>query len=237
MVKGNCTVAVLFDLEDTLIQTPWEDHQHVLEFRRKTKEKLIELGIPPSVLEGVERATIMRNKSIEYIEKNLTKADAKKIHQEMEKFLKRYELYSAKNSKLFPETIPTLEKIKELGIKIGLVTNTSREAVDTAFRLHGLKRYFDVVITRENVKKLKPDPEGVLLAVKKLGAKSFFMVGDLVHDALAANGANGTSITVKRSTETTFDFHTDYFVQSLSEIPTIIQTATKTMTKRAEFNV
>jgi len=237
MVKEKPTVAALFDLEDTLVQTPWEDRQHVLEFRRKTKEKLIELGIPPSLLEGVERATIMRNKSIEYIEKNMTKADAKKIYQEMEKFLKRYELYSAKNSKLFRETIPTLEKIKELGIKIGLVTNTSREAVNTVFRLHGLKRYFDVVITRENVKKLKPDPEGVLLAVKKLSAKSFFMVGDLIHDALAAKSANGTSITVKRSTEPKFDFHTDYFVQSLSQIPTIIQTSTKTMTKRAEFNV
>jgi len=237
MVKENHTVAVLFDLEDTLVQTPWEDHQHVLEFRRKTKEKLIELGIPPSVLEGVKRATIMRNKSIEYIEKSLTKADADKIYQEMEKFLKRYELYSARNSKLFPETVPTLEKIKKLGLKLGVVTNTSKEAVNTFFRLHDLKRYFDVVITRENVKKLKPDPEGVLLAVKKLGTKSFFMVGDLVHDALAAMSANGTSIIVKRSTETRFDFPADYFVQSLSEIATIIQTATKTMTKRVKFNV
>jgi len=236
-VKEKPTVAVLFDLEDTLVRIPWEDRQNVLEFRRKTKEKLLELGIPPSVLEGVERATIMRNKSVEYIERNLTRADAEKIQQEMEKFLKRYELYSAKNSKLFPETIPVLEKIKELGIKIGLVTNTSREAVDIVFRFHGLKRYFDVVITREDVKKLKPDPEGVLLAVKKLGAKSFFMVGDLVHDALAAKSANGICITVKRSTERKFDFHTDYFVQSLSEIPTIIQTATKTMTKKVEFNV
>jgi HAD superfamily hydrolase (TIGR01549 family) len=219
-------VAVLFDLEDTLVQTPWADHQHVIEFRRKTREKLLELGIPTSVLEGIERATIMRNKAIEYIEKNLPKANAEQIYQEMEKFLIRYELDSAKKSKLFPETISTLERLRKLGIKMGLVTNTSMKAVDTVFRLHGLKSYFDIFVTRENVKKLKPDPEGVLLAVKRLGAKRFFMVGDLVHDASAAKSAKGTSIIVKRGTEEV-DFQADHFVKSLSEVPAIIQKAIK----------
>jgi len=234
MVKNHCKVAVLFDLEDTLVQTPWADHQHVIEFRRKTKEKLTELGIPPNVLEGIERATIMRNKSIEYIEKNLTRANAQKIYEEMEKFLKRYELDSAKSSKLFPDTVFTLSKIKKLGVKVGLVTNTSREAVETVFQLYGLKSYFDVVVTRELVKKLKPDSEGVLLALKKLGVKSFFMVGDLVHDSLAAKNANGVSIIVKRNPEEKMDFEADYFVQSLSEVPTIVQTAMRKTAERAD---
>ena len=57
---------------------------------------------------------MMRNKAIEYIEKNLTKVDAEKIYQGMEKFLIRYELDSAKKSKLFPETILTLEELRKL---------------------------------------------------------------------------------------------------------------------------
>ena len=217
------TLTVLFDLEDTLVQTPWADHQHVIEFRRKTKEKLLELGIPSSVLEGIERATMMRNKAIEYIEKNLTKADAEKIYQEVEKFLIRYELDSAEKSKLFPETIATLEKLRKLGIKMGLVTNTSMKAVDTVFQLHDLKMYFDVVITREKVKKLKPDPEGIILALKKLGVKTFFMIGDLDHDVSAAKSAKGTSILVKRNPNEKTDFEADYVVHSLSEILKIIQ--------------
>jgi len=234
MVKNHRTVAVLFDLEDTLVQTPWANHQHVIEFRRRTKEKLIELGIPPSVLEGIERATIMRNKSIDYIEKNLTKANAKKIYEEMEKFLKRYELDSANSSKLFPDTVSTLSKIKKLGVKVGLVTNTSREAVETVFQRHGLKSYFDVVVTRELVKKLKPDSEGVLLALKKLRVESFFMVGDLVHDSLAAKNANGISIIVKRNPEEKMNFEADYFVQSLSEILIIVQTVMRKTAERAD---
>ena len=216
-------VAVLFDLEGTLIQTKGEDPSATFEFRRQTKRKLIDLGIPPSILEGIERSTIMRNRASQYVEENFSEADTEKFRLEIEKFLEQYELDAAENSKLFSETISTLEKLKELGIKMGLVTGTSRKAVNTAFRLHGLKKYFDVIVTRENVKKLKPDPEGVLLAIKKLGAKDFFMIGDSVNDASAAKNAGGTSIIIKRTPTKKLSFHADYVAQSLNEVPIIIQ--------------
>ena len=44
-------VAVLFDLEGTLVQTPTNDPDLVLEFRARTREKLLALGIPLSELE------------------------------------------------------------------------------------------------------------------------------------------------------------------------------------------
>jgi len=240
-------IAVLFDLEDTLVQTPWIDHQHVLEFRRKTKEKLIELGIPPSVLEGTERATIMRNRASEYMEQNFSHAEAERFKLEMEKFLSQYELDSAKKSKLFPDTTPTLETLRKLRIKMGVITNTSAKAVSIIFQVHGLKKYFDVVVTRERVKKLKPDPEGILLAVKELSVKRFFMVGDLVLDVVAAKSAKGKVILVNRYSEQfdsqdlfkslpaevlekatenfgRSDLQPDYIVQSLSEVLTIVKT-------------
>lgn len=241
------TVAVLFDLEDTLVETPWADHQHVLEFRRETRQKLIELRIPPNALEGIERATIMRNKASEYVQQNFTKANAQRFRQEMEEFLSRYELDSARKSQLFPETLQTLETLRELGTKVGLVTNTSAKAVNTVFQNHGLKDHFDIVVTRENVGKLKPDPEGILLAVRKLGATNCFMVGDLVLDVLAAKGAKVKAIIVRRNPEQPDpqdllkslpaelleqakrlledgeDFQADYVVQSLSEVPAIVQ--------------
>lgn len=240
-------VAVLFDLEDTLVETPWADHQHVLEFRRETRQKLIELRIPPNALEGIERATIMRNKASEYVQQNFTKANAQRFRQEMEEFLSRYELDSARKSQLFPETLQTLETLRELGTKVGLVTNTSAKAVNTVFQNHGLKDRFDIVVTRENVGKLKPDPEGILLAVRKLGATNCFMVGDLVLDVLAAKGAKVKAIIVRRNPEQPDpqdllkslpaelleqakrlledgeDFQADYVVQSLSEVPAIVQ--------------
>jgi HAD superfamily hydrolase (TIGR01549 family) len=189
----------------------------------------------------------MRNNASEYVEKNFAKTDAERFRQRMEEFLSRYELDSAMKSQLFPETMQTLKKLKELGTKLGLVTNTSAKAVNTVFQNHGLKNCFDAVVTRENVKKLKPDPEGILLAVKKLGATSCFMVGDLVLDILAAKGAKVKAIIVRRNPEQLDpqdllkslpaelleqgkrlledgeDLQADYVVQSLSEVPAIVQ--------------
>jgi len=220
-------VAILFDLEGTLIQTPFEEPAHIREFRVQTKKKLIRLGIPSGVLEGLERSTLMRNKASEYFEKNFDKAEAKRFHQEVERFLEDYELNAAKNSKLFPESLSTLGRLKKLGVKMGLVTNTSKKAVDMVFSLHGLGKYFDVVVTREDVRKLKPDPEGVLLVLKRLGEESFFMVGDSVFDALAAEKAGGASITVNRGSPNDLRFHTDHMVRSLTELLNIVKAGGK----------
>jgi HAD superfamily hydrolase (TIGR01549 family) len=240
------SVTVLFDLEDTLVQTPWSNYQHVVEFRHRTKQKLVSLGIPPMILAGIERATTMRNKASEYVEQKLSRAKTENFKLEMEKFVGHYEEDSAEKSRLFPDTIPTLRKLRRLGIKMGLVTNTSAKATSIIFQMHGLRKYFDVVITRENVKRLKPDPEGILLALKQLGANKFFMVGDLALDILAARGANGLTILLKRPKqsdsqdlfrslptevlEKTESFReqgnglrANYVIQSLEEIPAIIQ--------------
>jgi len=102
-------------------------------------------------------------------------------------------------------------------------------------------------VTRESVARLKPDPEGVLLAVKELGASRFFMVGDLMFDILAAKRANGLAIMVMREPEKS-DFqslskslpaessknaqrtveqkgglHPDFIVESLIEVPRILR--------------
>jgi len=213
---------VLFDLEGTLVQTEWEAPNHVLLFRRETRKKLLELGIPSSVVKGDERSTVMRNKALDYVKKNYTKEKIKQFQRELEKFLDYYELSAVKSSKLFPETLPTLERLKALRYRMGLVTNTSKKAVVQYFSMYGLRDYFDVVVTREATAKLKPDPEGVLLALKKLREKCFFLVGDLEHDAIAAEKAGGLSIIVNRNSSGAQRFHADFFVNSLSEAASIV---------------
>jgi HAD superfamily hydrolase (TIGR01549 family) len=190
----------------------------------------------------------LRNKASEYVERHFDEAAAKRFRREMDRFLSRYELDSVKKPRLFAETVATLEALRKLGAKIGLVTNTSRRAVDVVFQVHGLKQYFDVVVTRESVKRLKPDPEGILLAVKKLGVTYFFMVGDLMLDLLATKEAKGVAIIVVREPEKS-DFQdlskglptvvlkearrtfeerrdlkaADYVIQSLTEVPEIVK--------------
>ena len=216
-------VVILFDLEGTLIQTKGEDPGATFEFRRQTRKKLIELGVPPDTLKGVDKSTLMRNKALDYVKVNFSRDKTRMFHDELQKFLQNYELDWARSSKLYSQTIPTLHELRKLGYKMGLVTNTSKKAVELIFSMYPIEEYFEVVVTREDTKRLKPDPEGVFLALERPDEEKFFLVGDLIYDAQAAEKAGGSSIIVKRDPCENLSFHADYVVQSLAKIPILVQ--------------
>jgi phosphoglycolate phosphatase-like HAD superfamily hydrolase len=62
----------------------------------------------------------------------------------------------------------------------------------------GLIDLFDVIVTRDDVRRLKPHPEPVLQAMEKLEAEAdrCVMVGDTSVDVLAARAAGINSIAV-----------------------------------------
>jgi len=219
-------VAVLFNLEGTLVQSPANDPDVFLEFRARTREKLLALGIPVSELEGVTKSTLMRNKAVEYVDKHFDEEGAKLFNLEMDGFLRGYELSWANRSSIFPDTIPALSMLRGREHKMGVITNTSREAADRMLSIHRIAEFFQVLIAREDVKRLKPDPEGIRLAIKALNARAFFFVGNLIHDYMAAKEAGGRSIIVNRDPLGELEFHADYVVASLIEIPDLIQRST-----------
>lgn len=57
-------------------------------------------------------------------------------------------------------------------LQTGLVTTAKRENADAVLRYHGLKPYFDIVITKEDVVQNKPASECYLLALERLGLRS-----------------------------------------------------------------
>jgi HAD superfamily hydrolase (TIGR01549 family) len=216
-------VAILFDLEGTIVQGIESDQKRLFDFRLKTKEKLIDLGVPQGYIEMLKSTTLMINKAIEYVEKKFEKNKVLFFHQELDDFLRYYQLCWADLSKIFLDTVSTLEELKRRGYRIGIVTNTSREAANRILSMHGITDFFEVVITRNDVKKLKPDPAGILLALKRLNEQDFFFIGDLIHDSTAAKNAGGTSIIMNRNPRKKIAFHADYILTSLKEVPEIIQ--------------
>lgn len=215
-------VTVLFDLEGTLVTTMEYDKEAIHEFRTKTRTKLLELGVPASELSNIETSTIMRNTAVDYVEQWFNQKNAQRFYTELDSFLKRFELSWACNAKIFDDSIPTLRKLTKLNYKLGVVTNTSREAAKQIFSTCGLTPFFKIAITREDVKKLKPDPEGIYLALESLGSKSFFFIGDLIFDSEAAKAAGGVSIMINRDPSLKIQYNADHVVSSLSEVPPII---------------
>ena len=75
---------------------------------------------------------------------------------------------------------------------MGLVTNVGSKAINSAIKKLELDDIFEIVITRNHVSRLKPDPEGLLMAANslKIDPDSILFTGDSYDDLGAAKAAN-----------------------------------------------
>ena len=92
---------------------------------------------------------------------------------------------------LFPGAEELLKGLKARGMRLAIVSSRRSVSILPTLEQRGLLQDFDVVIGGEGVKGHKPDPEGLLLAMEKLGVEKeeFLYCGDTVLDAGAAKNA------------------------------------------------
>lgn len=72
----------------------------------------------------------------------------------------------------WPHNVALLHEARRHGCAVGLATMSYREQVRRVLGVLALEDAFDAVVTRDDVKKGKPDPEIYLLAARKLGFSS-----------------------------------------------------------------
>lgn len=95
-----------------------------------------------------------------------------------------------------------LKRIFE-NFKLGIVTGRPHKEACYAREHFKMKSYFSVLIAMEDVPvhRAKPDPFGILMALKKLQIDEAFYVGDTVDDMKAASRANTIPIGVINDSE------------------------------------
>ncbi len=103
------------------------------------------------------------------------------------------------NIRLYPGIKVMLGKLKSRGYKLGVVTSKLRDSIFEGKRIgctYELKEVdiidmFSVIVGLEDVKKHKPHPDGINLALSKLGSQpqETLFVGDSAADIEAAHNA------------------------------------------------
>jgi len=68
-----------------------------------------------------------------------------------------------------PGALALLRILRERGFKLALVSSTPHGNIDLILGSLGVEAAFDVIVGEEDVTRGKPDPEGFLLASKRLG--------------------------------------------------------------------
>lgn len=102
---------------------------------------------------------------------------------------------------LFPGMGELLQRIHASGIRIALFTGAGRETAEYCLKQQDVLQYFDELVTGDSVLHPKPDPEGILKAMKALNvsAAEILVVGDAGADVIAGQRAGATSILARWS--------------------------------------
>lgn len=95
------------------------------------------------------------------------------------------------NTHLFPETKEVLSRLKQQGARIAILSTKYRYRIEELAARDFPAGFFDLIVGGEDVRQMKPSPEGLLLAMERLQATpaETLYLGDSVVDALTAQAA------------------------------------------------
>lgn len=135
------------------------------------------------------------------------------------------------HAQLYENAFDILTYTKSLNKKIALITSSKLSMIDKALIDNKIKNFFDVVLTAEDVKKHKPDPEIILRALAKLGGEKerTLVIGDSKSDLGAAQNAGVDSVLFYPQSHQLFydleylkSFDPKYIIGNLGELKKII---------------
>jgi beta-phosphoglucomutase family hydrolase len=105
------------------------------------------------------------------------------------------ERVSAGGMKPLPGVRAWLETLRAAGIPCAIASSTHLENIRLALGLLGLEKHFQAVVSAEDVRRGKPDPEVFLIAARKLGgAPGRCVVFEDAHVGLDAARAAGMKV-------------------------------------------
>jgi putative hydrolase of the HAD superfamily len=163
--------AVIFDLFGTLVDNfNSTEHQQVL------VEISLALGAPPPAFTKIWRGSFdLRWKGIYKTEKEGMRSVCKELgvpvtEAQLERAAAIRMTYSLKTIVPRPDTLPTINKLKDMGYKVGLISDCSPET-PTAWPRTPFSGIFDVTVFSCEAGMKKPDPRIYHLCCERLGVK------------------------------------------------------------------
>jgi 2-haloalkanoic acid dehalogenase type II len=212
MVFGLVIKAVLFDLGNTLVKTwiPELTYERVLAslgIRRSVKE------IREALAKTEEDFNLHKHRltygKVPYKEywdrwdslvlKHLGISEDRKLVREIQT-----RWFDHADCEIYPDVKQTLSKLKQKGLKTGLISTAYEEDIDAIFKKAGLDTsLFDVVIGANTVKEEKPHPDVFKHALRKLGVKpeETLFIGDNIDADYKGAGKVGMHALLIQRTE------------------------------------
>jgi pyrophosphatase PpaX len=127
----------------------------------------------------------------------------------------------------FPHVVPVLERLKELGVRLGVVTTKHQSQAEVVLDRCGLDGVFDYVHGHLDGRRHKPHPEPVIVASGKLGlaVRDVLMVGDTELDIESGRAAGAATCGVTygfRPVALLHQMRPDYLLRDVRDLVAIV---------------
>jgi HAD superfamily hydrolase (TIGR01509 family) len=184
----NVPPAFLFDLDGTLVDSVY---QHVLAWREALEASGIELAVWRIHRRIGMSGGLFVNALLREIGRQVSREQVERMQMlHMEAFLRQ-----AGQVRPLPGARDLLTQLTQQGVPWAIATSGRRGAAQPALDMLGVAAE-TVVVTRDQVRHAKPDPDLFLAAAERLKVdiESSIVVGDSVWDLLAARRARALGV-------------------------------------------
>ena len=187
----NAPRLVMFDLDGTLVETAPEICDAV-------NDTLVHFGLAPVAQQqvndwighGTHSLLIQALASSQGVTEAAVRASAT-LAEIAAVFKTHYALRCGTRSHPYPDVMHTLDRLRQRGAHLAVVTNKESAYTQTVLDAHALTPFFGAVICGDTLPTKKPAPEGVLACLAKFGvaASDALFVGDSSIDVATARNA------------------------------------------------
>ncbi|NLM50002.1 MAG: HAD-IA family hydrolase [Clostridiaceae bacterium] len=205
--------AVLFDFDGTLLNT----NDLILESYKHAFKTVLDRDIPYDEFLSLYGRPLF--KSLSAYEKH------EKLYYAYKDFNENGHDYLIKT---FPGAKEGLLRLKELNLKLAIVTSKRTHVLEKQIKMLGCGDIFDLIITPDDTQNHKPHPEPALLACERLGVlpHETYFVGDSVFDMECGKNAGCNLCAVSYTLtpiEKLMEYGPKYVVGSILEFAGLVE--------------
>lgn len=217
--------AVVFDLDGTLASFNLD----YMAVRADVRGFLLRKGIPASVISVNESIFEMLKKADIFLRNSGKSARTiNKTRNEALDIVEKHEMEAAKTTGLLSGVTETLETLKKMKLKLGLCTINGQKSTNYILKRFRINKFFDVIVPRNKVKEVKPDPEHVeaVLTALEIKAKEALLVGDSNRDMRCAREAGTVAVGIPTglsSQQELVNAGANYFITSITDLPCLVE--------------
>ncbi len=178
-------LAIIFDFDNTLVKSSINFPAMKISMARHVKKHGIDFGKDEEVPRNYTAGNII-DEVKKYDKKNNTN-----LTEELWGMVEKFERLGMESITIDQDIYPMLEFLKEKGISTSILTNNSKKPTIEVLERYNITNYFDIVIAREDIEKMKPDKEGLITIIDKLSLNldDVLFIGDSWVDGVAATNA------------------------------------------------